>query len=335
MSSSHNHIKVMAANVGDSEEQVVQSTIPYDESLLERSLTQWQFGDWQSLSQLNHEILQHHPDRAKLALLSAAGRFQIGQLTEARQFIGFAKDWGVSDNCIRRILIAGAYNSLGRAASICEQSHRALKHFEHAISIGSPGSDVKLLAMARTREQLSQIGFVQAGEYIKINVNESLSALPIAHVPPLRQARPLADIHHAWQVGCWSFLADLDNADLVTYTNRAELALYAACGYQQMGQMEGLERCSRLAREWGCPGSKLKKYLAAGIHNTFAISETLSGNFEHAARSFIAALSADELTNPTKQLIMSRVQSQLKQLKKVNIESTFEAISKHLNEILM
>ncbi len=44
--------------------------VPYDENLLERARTQWQFGDWASLMKLERDTLQHHPDRAKLALLS-------------------------------------------------------------------------------------------------------------------------------------------------------------------------------------------------------------------------------------------------------------------------
>ena len=45
---------------------------PYDEALLERSRTQWRFGDRPSLATLTRNTLQHHPDRAKLALLVAA-----------------------------------------------------------------------------------------------------------------------------------------------------------------------------------------------------------------------------------------------------------------------
>ena len=42
----------------------VQNVVPYDETLLERSRTQWQFGDWESLTLLARDTLQHHPDRA-------------------------------------------------------------------------------------------------------------------------------------------------------------------------------------------------------------------------------------------------------------------------------
>ena len=35
-----------------------QSFVPYDENLLERSRTQWQFGDWASLAKLERHTLQ-------------------------------------------------------------------------------------------------------------------------------------------------------------------------------------------------------------------------------------------------------------------------------------
>ncbi|NCC83885.1 MAG: FkbM family methyltransferase [Clostridia bacterium] len=132
--------------------------VPYDENLLERARTQWQFGDWESLVQLNRDTLQHHPDSAKLALLAAAGRLQTGLETEAKVYIRLAQDLGVSKKLISQILIADVHNSIGRAAAIGNQQHRALQHFENAISIGTPGADAKLLTQARISGQLQQIG---------------------------------------------------------------------------------------------------------------------------------------------------------------------------------
>lgn len=132
--------------------------VAYDENLLERARTQWQFGDWSGLTELKREILQHHPDRAKLALLAAAGRLQTGQDAGAKTYVRLAQDWGVSKKLISQILIAGVHNSIGRAATIGNQQHRALQHFENAITIGTPGADAKLLTQARNGYQLSQIG---------------------------------------------------------------------------------------------------------------------------------------------------------------------------------
>ncbi len=59
--------------------------VPYDEALLDRARTQWPFGDWASLAGMTQEQIQHHPDRAKLALLAAMSRRQHAANTTARQ----------------------------------------------------------------------------------------------------------------------------------------------------------------------------------------------------------------------------------------------------------
>jgi hypothetical protein len=130
--------------------------VPYDKHLLEHARTQWQFGDWHSLAKLDRDTLQHHPDRAKLVLLAAAGRLQIGQASEARQYIRLAQDWGCSKKHISQVLISGVHNSIGMAASMGAHQQRAALHFEKAISIGSPSSDIQLLTQARIAHQVGQ-----------------------------------------------------------------------------------------------------------------------------------------------------------------------------------
>jgi hypothetical protein len=131
--------------------------VPYDENLLERSVTQWQFGDWSSLAKLDRDTLQHHPDRAKLALLTSAGHQGLGNVAEAIKHTRLAIDWGCSKKLVTQILISGVHNTLGRASAIGNQSHRATKHFERAISIGTSGGDINLLAQARINHQVSQV----------------------------------------------------------------------------------------------------------------------------------------------------------------------------------
>jgi hypothetical protein len=143
----------------DNEE--AQNVVPYDENLLERSRTQWQFGDWESLARLERDILQHHPDRAKLALLAAAGHLQQGDNQAARQFTRLAKDWGCSKKLISQILISGVHNSLGRAAAISGQAQRALQHFHSSIESGAAHSEVSLLTEARLNRQLTELGLSQ------------------------------------------------------------------------------------------------------------------------------------------------------------------------------
>lgn len=131
--------------------------VPYDENLLERSRTQWQFGDWDSLAGMEREKIEHHPDRAKLALLAAAGRAQLGRAESARQFVRLARNWGCGKQLISRIMIAGVHNSLARAAAAGAQEQRALRHFETSVAIGTPGGDVGLLTQGRVMHQLDRM----------------------------------------------------------------------------------------------------------------------------------------------------------------------------------
>ena len=131
--------------------------VPYDEALLDRARTQWQFGDWESLAAITQEHIQHHPDRAKLALMAAAGQQQLGRAEEAKTLIRQALDWGCSPRLVRQILISGMHNSLARANAILGQEQEAMKHFEAAIDTGTPNAD-RLVKAARATFQLNQVG---------------------------------------------------------------------------------------------------------------------------------------------------------------------------------
>ncbi len=132
-------------------------TPAHDEHLLERARTQWQFGDWQSLASLNKDTLQHHPDRATLALLAASGLQQIGDAEQARAYTHLAQEWGCSKKFIAQLLIAGVHNSIGRAAILAGEQSRAARHFEAAITAGTPGGDISLLTKARLNQQISHL----------------------------------------------------------------------------------------------------------------------------------------------------------------------------------
>lgn len=152
--------------------------VAYDENLLERTRTQWQFGDWASLVKLEREVLQHHPDRAKLALLAAAGHMQQGNAKDARQFTRLAQDWGCSKKLVSQILIAGVHNSLGRAAAVNGEGARAHLHFESAIAAGVPTGDIRLLTQARLSEQCTQLGF--ASDEMSLKICEGNSSIYMA-----------------------------------------------------------------------------------------------------------------------------------------------------------
>ena len=127
-----------------------------DEFLLDRSRTQWQFGDWESLATLSHDRISGHPDCAKLALLGASGLQQLGRFDEAKVMIRQALDWGCSPQLVRQILISGVHNSLARAHAFLGAEQEANKHFAAAIDAGAPYSD-KLVKVARLTHQMELI----------------------------------------------------------------------------------------------------------------------------------------------------------------------------------
>ncbi len=159
------------AAIAFNDETNIQNVVPYDENLLERSRTQWQFGDWASLTAISRDTLQHHPDRAKLALLTAAGHQALGNAAGARQHTRLAMDWGCSKKLVTQILIAGVHNTLGRAAAVSGQEQRALKHFRASLQTGAANSDVQLLTQARVAQQLAQMGL--PADSVRTSLNQT------------------------------------------------------------------------------------------------------------------------------------------------------------------
>jgi hypothetical protein len=139
-----------------SEQDVRDTLVAFDENLLEKARTQWQFGDWETLAAISREELQHHPDRAKLALLVAAGHSQLGDMERARQFTRLADDWGIDVRFISKLLCSNVHNSLARAALIVGNEEKSSKHFNHSLKLGYKG-DTKLLLKARMSLELANI----------------------------------------------------------------------------------------------------------------------------------------------------------------------------------
>lgn len=140
---------------------------PSERYLLERASTQWQFGDWQKLAQLGEDVYRGHPDRAKLALLVAAGNLQLGRDEKARGCIQLAREWGADKRLVAQVLISGVYNSLGRAVAVGKQSRRSLLYFGSAIRLGTPGVDQDLVLRSRVSEQLRQLDLMNVNDAVK------------------------------------------------------------------------------------------------------------------------------------------------------------------------
>ncbi|MDM8546309.1 class I SAM-dependent methyltransferase [Candidatus Venteria ishoeyi] len=107
-------------------------SVAYDEYLLELSKAQWQFGDWESLAQLDVKNLESHPDRAVLALLAATGLFQVGEKEKARQYVFLTQKWGCPKQQILKMLASGVYINLGHVATVEKNQNKASGHNDNA-----------------------------------------------------------------------------------------------------------------------------------------------------------------------------------------------------------
>ncbi|EIM64868.1 hypothetical protein [Desulfobacter postgatei] len=170
----------------------------YDKNLFERARTQWQFGDWESLARIERESLNHHPQRTSLALLAAAGHQQQGNTEATREFTRLAKEWGASRKMISQVLIAGVYNTLGKASALCGQQQRAIGHFQESLRIAGDGGDVKLLTQARASWQAEGFQFPGRGSgnsLLTISTSEQPPTDAAAHQTPSDKYAALALIH--------------------------------------------------------------------------------------------------------------------------------------------
>lgn len=181
--------QAVPAETAENAEAAQAHIVPYDETLLERTRLQWQQGDWESLAHLDIRSIEHHPDRAELALLAAAGRLQTGNdAKEARQLIRLSQDWGIDRNLMSQTLTIGVHNSIGRAFALADHQERALQHFECAISMRATGSAKALVANERARQGFDALGLLSGRHgFLQTSQNEltsqSVDALSIAKTP--------------------------------------------------------------------------------------------------------------------------------------------------------
>lgn len=125
---------------------------------LESAWTRWLLGDWDGLGKIDCNALDHHQERARLAILAAAGNLQSDMGDKARGGIKIATDWGCDKALTVKLLISGLYNALGRLALLANQEERALQYFANALTLILQNVDVNFLTRARRDEQARQLG---------------------------------------------------------------------------------------------------------------------------------------------------------------------------------
>lgn len=162
-------------------------------ALLERSRTQWQFGDWDALLSLDPDEVSRDKDRAKLALLVAAAQSHAGMMDAAHESMRLALGWGANRELAARVLISATTNSLGRVAAALEDDS-ATRHFETAIALVEPRADCRLLARSRRVRETARLGLLpEASALMDIDL-KAISKAPEDHAATLKILKSEIDL---------------------------------------------------------------------------------------------------------------------------------------------
>src|SRR3546814_13045205 len=105
---------------------------------------------------LERGTLEKHPDRAKLALLSASAHQQQNDHAAARRLVNLAKSWGCDKRMLAQLLVSGIHNTLGRDAALTHEGARALAHFRSAVEELSGAA--RLACQARSVRKVTRLG---------------------------------------------------------------------------------------------------------------------------------------------------------------------------------
>ena len=93
-----------------------------------------------------------------------------------------------------------------------------------------------------------------------------------------------------WQVGNWQKLADLTEASIEHHPERDKLALLAAAGLAQTGNLAGSKRMALRARDWGCSPALLARVLISGAMNSLGRAAMLLQDEARASQFFQSSI---------------------------------------------
>lgn len=205
----------------DQENDAMQTQmVPYDPELLDRARMQWQFGEWDTLVRLDERVFEHHPERAKLALIVASASQQLNDHIAARRFIKLAQEWGCDKKLMAQLMIASVHNTLARAATINGDESGARNHFRLAVKGG--GGDERLTSSARYNRENEQLRLVKPFQNQIMEAQLSASELSVSSMPHIDKAEELP--------------ANAFNAGIVSYAqNFEDVMLWRALGHIKKG----------------------------------------------------------------------------------------------------
>jgi hypothetical protein len=153
--------------------------------LIDRARANWLLGNWTELAKIDLAQIEHHPDRARLALFGAVGNMEVGQHEKGKKLLCAAKMYGCPEKLIMRVLLFGIHSNLAAANFLAGRELLAKKHENQLEQLGLPLPDSK-----RTpRVQETPIGLVsQSPSSINKPALQVRVFLPDTPPPSVRQA---------------------------------------------------------------------------------------------------------------------------------------------------
>lgn len=128
-----------------------------------------------------------------------------------------------------------------------------------------------------------------------------------------------------WQSGDWVSLAKLQRETLQHHPDRERLALLAAGGHQQLGNMSAARELARLAQDWGCSRKLISQVLIAGMHNTLGRASAIAGRSHEALGHFEKAVDIAAPSEDGRSPVEKRIQGELAQFGVTGLK-TFEPL---------
>jgi len=148
--------------------------VAFDDRLLDKARKQWVIGDWELLSTLSIEDIQHHPERSKLALLAGMGHQQLGRSQAAKELLAQARKWGGDKLLLAKVLMAGVHRNLGQALVMSKTDDysrmRAIQHFTHSTSLSATSGGLSSYDLPRAYLERSQESLSAKLELAKLTV---------------------------------------------------------------------------------------------------------------------------------------------------------------------
>lgn len=89
-----------------------------------------------------------------------------------------------------------------------------------------------------------------------------------------------------WESAKWESLSHLDIDQIKTHPQRAQLALLAAAGRLQRGELNSTREIITTARRWGASRELTARMLLSGVHETLGRASALAGDRTRALKNF-------------------------------------------------